>query len=185
MTDIMIDLETLGTNVDAPIISIGAQAFDIETQELGSTFYVACDIKDQIDSKIRFADASTLKWWMGQSGAAKTVFKEGAVPTKESLQALADWILKLAKSKAKSTRKVHVWGNGSSFDITLMETIFKAYGVTCPWMYYKVMDLRTFKRFIANGESVVVEEGVKHNALDDATAQALYVLDHLSRVRVK
>lgn len=175
--DIMIDLETLGTAVDAPVISIGAQEFDTSTGKLGSSFYVACDVKDQIDSKLRFCDTSTLKWWMGQSEGAKKVFKEGALPTKQCLEELSKWVLKLAGSKAKSTRKAYVWGNGSSFDITLLETLYKDFGVECPWMFYKVMDLRTFKRFCAAGRKVEVLEGDAHNALDDAKAQAQYVLD--------
>lgn len=177
--DIMIDLETLGTGVDAPIISIGCQVFDAKNLTLGSTFYVACDIRDQIDSKLRFVDASTLKWWLSQGEGAKAVFKEGAVPTPLCLQELSKWILREAGSSAKTTKKAFVWGNGSSFDITLMETLFKAFNEVCPWMFYKVMDLRTFKRFVADGKKVEVKQGVAHNALDDARAQAQYVIDAL------
>lgn len=175
--DIMIDLETLGTYVDAPIISIGAQAFDLEKGILTDTFYMALDVKDQLDTKKRFMSSDTFKWWLSQSAGAKGVFRENATPTEVALQTLAGWILGLAGSKAQSTRKICVWGNGSSFDITLMETLFVDYGVKCPWMYYKVMDLRTFKRLIAGGASIEVE-GTAHNALDDARAQAQYVLHH-------
>lgn len=179
MNDLMIDLETLGTHTKAPIISIGAVFFDIEKKELGPTFYGVLDVADQIDSKIRFADASTIKWWMSQSGAAKRVFKDNAHPTAPSLETFADWILNTVGSKSKSTKKVTVWGNGSGFDITLMETMFEDYKIKCPWMYYKVNDLRTFKRFVAKGEAVQKLEGTDHNALDDAVNQANYVLKYV------
>lgn len=182
--DLMIDLETLGTHTKAPIISIGAQFFDLEKGTLGESFYANLDIKDQIDTKVRFADASTLKWWMGQDGAAKKVFKDDAHATKEVLWAFATWILQTggASKGAKATKKVNVWGNGSSFDITLMETLFADYGIPCPWLYYNVMDMRTFKRFVANGAKVVVD-GVAHNALDDAKAQAEYCLKYYKEAK--
>lgn len=178
----MIDLETIGTNVDAPIISIGAAFFDIEKKTVGDTFYLVCDVADQIDSKVRFADASTIKWWMSQGNAAKQVFKDGHKPTKEVLELLRQWIMTHAGSKATKTNKVKVWGNGSSFDITLMETLFKDYGVDCPWQFYNVMDLRTYRRFVGKGEKVAKLEGTNHNALDDAINQINYVLKHADKL---
>jgi len=182
MKDLMIDLETLGTNKKAPIISIGAQYFDVDTGKLGDTFYAVLDIADQIDTGKRLPEASTIKWWMSQKEDAKTVFKEKSFPTEHVLSTFSEWILKVSKASkgAKATRKVNVWGNGSSFDITLMETLFQDFGVACPWMYYNVQDVRTFKRFVAKGEKIEVA-GVKHNALADATAQAEYVVKHLKK----
>jgi len=180
--DLMIDLETLGTNVDAPIISIGAAFFDIENKTVGDTFYLVLDVADQIDSKVRFADASTIKWWMQQGDAAKKVFKDGAKPTKEVLELLRTWIMTHAGSKATKTNKVKVWGNGSSFDITLMETIFKAYNVECPWQFYNVMDLRTYRRFVANGAKVEKLEGTDHNALDDSINQINFIFKYADRL---
>lgn len=178
MKDLMIDLETLGTGVNAPIISIGAVWFDIDKKEIGDTFYAILDVADQMDTKTRFADSSTIKWWMTQDGAAKKVFRDGAHPSKMVLETFRKWIMDHAKSKAKTTRNCKPWGNGAAFDITLMETLFKDYDVTCPWIYYNAMDLRTFKRFVAKGAKVEVLEGAKHNALDDAVAQAKYVLEY-------
>lgn len=178
MQDLMIDLETLGTGVDAPVISIGAAFFDIEKKLIGDTFYMVCDVADQMDSKVRHADSSTIKWWMSQGNAAKQVFKDGHKPTKEVLETFRAWIMAHAGSRAQSTKKCNPWGNGSSFDITLMETLFKDYGVQCPWLYYNVMDLRTFRRFVANGAKVEKLEGTNHNALDDAVNQINFIFKH-------
>ena len=90
--DIMIDIETLGTSTKCPVISIGAVAFDLN--QIRGQFYVALDIKDQIDSGKRLVDADTIKWWLSQSGAAKKVFKEKAESTKFGLEQLLldrDW----------------------------------------------------------------------------------------------
>jgi len=178
MKDLMIDLETLGTNVDAPVISIGAVYFDIESRSMGNTFYETLDVADQIDTKIRFADSSTIKWWMSQADAAKNVFKEGSNPSKVVMSAFRQWIMLNSKAgkTSKQTTKCIPWGNGSGFDITLMETMFKDYDVQCPWMFWNVMDLRTFRRFIGKGRKVE-KHGVDHNAMFDAKSQVIYMFE--------
>jgi len=51
MTDYMIDLETLGTKVDAPVLSIGAVEFNLETGKLGQEFYCVLDLQSQLDRR--------------------------------------------------------------------------------------------------------------------------------------
>ena len=126
-TQLMVDIETLGTNTDAPVISIGAAYFDLKTKTIGPTFYMVCDVADQIDTKTRFANADTLKWWMGQSGAAKQVFKEGAKPTKKVLETFREWIMAQAGSNSRFTKKCFPWGNSNSFDLVILESMFKDY----------------------------------------------------------
>ncbi len=170
MKDLMIDLETLGIDPSCPVISLGAVFFDVNAKQLGPSFYMALDVGEQMKYG-RTPDASTLKWWMGQSGAAKKVFKEEAKPTAEVLELFVKWV------KANGTG-VNPWGNGASFDISIMENIFKQYNIKCPWQFYNVMDVRTFKRFCA-GNKKLQKSGVNHNALDDAVSQARYVLENL------
>lgn len=169
MNDCMIDLETLGTDPDSPVISLGACFFDIEKKVMGPTFYLAMDIDEQL-KRGRKPSGSTLKFWMGQADAAKIVFKEQAKPTLEVLRTFIVWF-KANGAKAK------VWGNGSTFDISLMEDLFRMYGLDCPWLYYNVMDLRTFKRFVAKGAKVPPPL-IPHHALEDAKTQAQYVMEH-------
>lgn len=172
MTDLMIDLETLGTNPDCPVISIGAVFFDVDSKQLGPTFYMALDVDEQI-KRGRKVTGSTLKWWMGQADAAKRVFHEQAKPVPQVLTTLAQWF-------KNNNSKTHVWGNGATFDISILENMFEMYGIEIPWSFSKIMDLRTFKRFQAKGARVIIP-GTAHNALDDAVGQAKYILEHLQR----
>lgn len=170
--DLMIDFETLGQDPDTTVISIGACFFDEASGSIGPTFYMAFDVDEQI-RKGRTITGDTLKWWMGQSGAAKKVFNEKAKPAKDVLTLFSQWVL------ANNTiSKIKPWGNGSTFDISIIEDMFRMYDVKCPWLYYNVFDLRTFKRYIANGAKVDKSEGTDHNALDDSIAQAKYVIQH-------
>jgi hypothetical protein len=172
MNDLMIDFETLGQTPTTTVISLGAVFFNQETGELGPTFYMAFDIDGQI-KKGRTIDGDTLKWWMSQSGAAKKVFNEKAKPAQEVLELFAKWVL-----SQNSISKINPWGNGSSFDISIIEDLFRMYGIKCPWLFYNVYDLRTFRRYIANGAKVDKSAGVNHNALDDAINQAKFVIEH-------
>ena len=166
----MIDLETLGTGPESVVISIGACAFNIQTRKIESTFIMVCDIEDQM-KRGRKLDAPTLKWWMGQSDGAKKVFHDQAKPTLQVLQAFTNWMIKGVPAKKDRL----VWGNGSHFDISIMESILQQFGIEVPWMYYSVYDVRTFKRFPGKGAKIE-KKGVAHNALDDAISQAEYVM---------
>ena len=172
MHDLMIDFETLAQDPRSTVISIGAVFFDEKTGQLGPTFYMAFDVDEQI-KRGRSINGETLRWWMNQSGAAKKVFNEKAKPAKEVLELFAKWV-----TANGSISKIKPWGNGSSFDISIIEDLFAMYGVKPPWLYYNVYDLRTFKRYIANGAKVDKSAGTDHNALDDAIAQAKFVIEH-------
>lgn len=171
-SDLMIDLETTGNTSKAGVLSIGACFFDVPTLTLGPTFYAVLDINDQI-KKGRILDKDTMKWWEGQSEEAKQVFKAKKFPVDKVLDAFSLWI------KTNGGSKIAPWGNGSSFDISIMETLYTDYGKKPPWMYWNVQDLRTFRRFVANGAKIVAREGVYHNAKDDAVTQAQFVLNFL------
>ena len=170
MNDVMVDLETLGTTPETPIVSIGAVFFDLEKKVLGPTFYMILDVSEQIE-RGRKPTGDTLKWWFQQSDAAKKVFHDQAKPAQLVLQTFVQWY------KANNPKKAFVWGNGSTFDVSIMENILRDYKIEVPWGYNKIMDLRTYKRFQAKGTSVT-KSGVAHNALDDARSQAQFVLDH-------
>ncbi len=173
-SDLMIDLETLGTGPDAVIVSIGAVFFDIEKGTLGPTFEMVLDIQSEMGLG-RKIDADTLRWWFSQENAAKKVFHEKATDPVKVLELFSYFC------QTNSTPKMlKAWGNGSTFDITLMESLYKTYARVHPWGYNGVMDLRTFRRFVADG-APVIKTGTNHNALDDAISQAKFVLEYYKR----
>ena len=169
--DVMIDLETLGTASDTVVLSIGAVEFDVKTKKLGRTFYCELPIQSQINMG-RSITAATLNWWMKQEGSAQAVL-DAAMSCKDNLDVLVnDFHTFLGTS-----RPLSVWGNGATFDISILESLFKDVNLKAPWAFTHVMDLRTFRRFVAKGKKVEVA-GVKHNALDDSIAQAKYVMEY-------
>lgn len=163
--EIMIDIETLGTSHKAPVISIGAVIFDIN--KTYGLFYATLNIPEQINSQIRVVDFETIKWWMNQDKKAKAVFKEDTTKVVDALKGLATFIENAAD-------EVYIWANGPSFDVSILESLYKDFNLPIPWKYSKIMDFRTVKRFL--GKDFKIEySGVSHNALDDAQTQVKYI----------
>lgn len=158
-----IDLETLGTRYNAAILSIGVQQFDINTGKLGETFYREIDLDSAI--KAGKVTGSTLAWWAQQGEVAKRVFGDkNKFPLSVALDDLRTWMLKKAT-------KPKVWGNGSSFDISILEHAYDngAVGLKEPWHYINIRDMRTIMDYCLVKPK---REGTHHNALDDAKYQA-------------
>ena len=162
----MIDLETMGKRFDAPILSIGAVLFDIESGRITESFYRAIDVEDAF--RWGRADGDTVRWWMKQSEAARADAVSGLGTLGEALADLA----------ALYPARAPVWGNGPTFDISILEYGYARVGANGrpPWAFWDVRDCRTMKDLgDALGFRVPKIAGTAHNALDDATHQAKWV----------
>ena len=162
--DVMIDLETLGTTPDSAILAIGAVKFDPHTGEQREQFYTVIEFEDADKRKI---SAATVKWWMQQDEDARMALVKPASMAIDLETALVDFGNFLSPGDK-------VWGNGATFDISMLE---HAYGYEAPWKFWNVRDVRT----VVDIASGLVDRndtkfvGQAHNALDDAIHQAKYV----------
>jgi hypothetical protein len=166
-TDISLDLETLSKRNDAAILSIGATEFDRNTGEIIRSLYAEIDIDSAIS--VGHVDGSTLSWWMRQEPAARAIFNEDRVklPLTVALLQLNEFV---------GATPACVWGNGATFDISILETAYnKAMLRAAPWEYWNIRDMRTIveaARTLGFEKAMVPFMGTKHNALDDAAHQA-------------
>lgn len=162
---LMLDLETLGTDPRSVILSIGA-VFFTET-EIGKKFYVELDADEQTEYFKRKVSMNTVAWWIDQDDDAKQLFSN---PDKKmfgiALSELHDFI-------GEEAATVEVWSNGASFDIPMLNTAFHDVGLPTPWRFYNERCYRTMKNLVPGVPKPDV--GTKHNALDDALAQALHL----------
>lgn len=163
MSHLMIDLETMGTTVGAPIVQIGACEFQPSTGVVGATFSAHVLLEGQPG-----IDGSTVLWWLKQSQEARGALLRGqdAAPTlKGALLDLGTWCNRVFRGQPEG-----VWSHGATFDIPMLEHAFKSHGLEAPWRYYTARDTRTL--FWLAGTSVDRSGGVHHSAVDDAVAQA-------------
>lgn len=174
----MIDLETMGTRYDAPVVAIGAVFFNPDTSELGESFYANIDLEDAC----RFGKATggTIAWWLRQSDAARGALTRPGSTSSAAFSAFRAFV-------ESHTREPVVWGNGATFDISILEFAFPATtGRDAPWKFWNVRDCRTVKDLAAPFDIEVGPlAGVAHNALDDAKHQAGWVSAMWQALRVK
>ncbi|WP_414651066.1 exonuclease [Escherichia coli] len=169
-THLSVDLETMGTNPDAPINSIGGKFFDPATGEMGPEFSKAIDL----ETSGGIIDRKTIKWWAKRSREAQSAIFTDEIPLDDALLQLREFI-----NENSGESFVQIWGNGTNFDNVILRRSYERQGIPCPWRYYNDRDVRTI---VELGNSIGFDvrmaipfEGVPHNALDDARHQAKQV----------
>ncbi|WP_236449050.1 exonuclease [Escherichia coli] len=167
---LMIDLETMGKNPDAPIISIGAIFFDPQTGDMGPEFSKTIDL----DTAGGVIDRDVIKWWLKQSREAQSAIMTDEIPLDDALLQLREFI-----DENSGEFFVQVWGNGANFDNVILRRSYERQGIPCPWRYCNDRDVRTIvelgKAIDFDARTAIPFEGERHNALDDARYQAKYV----------
>lgn len=166
---IMIDLETLGTFPNAPVVTIGACFFDPMTGEIGDKFYERIDLAEAM--QFGKADPETLRWWLKQDARAQGELTKKGGNAADVLNALSAFY--------KRSTDGRVWGNGPTFDITILEYQYsRVLGQKAPWPFWNVRDVRTVVELaegLVKKPATFTQDAVAHNALDDCIFQVGYV----------
>ena len=170
-SDIMLDLETMGTGPDAAIIAIGAVAFDIEGGLLGDSFYTTISLESAVVNG-GVMDPSTVLWWMKQDDAARNEFTNPGASMPLALTLFRYWMEKLAPEAG--TDSLRVWGNGADFDNVILSSAYRRAGLERPWGRFANRCYRTIKSL--HPHIKIDRSGTHHNALDDAKSQALHLI---------
>ena len=165
------DIETLGTGVNSVILSIGACYFDPSTGEIGPKFNEHINVQSCVDKGLEI-DPSTVLWWMGQEDAARNSIidnQESAI----SLQAALNRFGLFVDPHAR------IWGNGATFDNTIVKNAYDKCGTFVPWKFWNDRDVRTIvelgQQMGFDPKRDIPFEGIQHDALADAIHQAKYV----------
>jgi len=175
-THLMVDLETMGKKPGAPIVSVGAVFFDPASGITGAEYYQVINLESSMSFGAR-PDASTIIWWLKQSPEARSaIVVDDTVGLVEALEQLLDFI---AENAANGSKNVQLWGNGSSFDCSLLEAAFELADTPFPIPHWNYRDVRTVvelgKAVGLNARYDIPFEGDQHNALADARHQVKYV----------
>lgn len=162
-----IDLETLGNTTDAAITQIGLAEFDIQTGEVGRTENILVSWNGE-----GRVNASTLAWWFRQGDEARVRMAQSleyGVPLSGALGQLTRFVREVENLEG-------VWGNGSTFDVTILDSAYQRDGGTAPWPFWAARDMRTIvdiaERLRGFDKSSIERQGTHHEAADDATHQA-------------
>lgn len=173
---VMVDLETMGKKNNAPIVAIGAVVFDPVTGSIGESFYkVVC-----LESSVNWGaviDPSTVIWWLKQSSEARSaIVNDDAIPLQDALLQFREFV---SDNVAGGSKKAQVWGNGASFDNSILRSSYDCIAEDYPWEYWNDRDVRTMvelgQAISFDPKTTIPFEGSRHNALADAIHQARYV----------
>ncbi len=163
LTHIMVDLETLGTRPGSAIFSIGAIKF--KDNKIIGEFLGNPSLESNIDNGLTL-DPHTIRWWMAQDDKARSQFENATGELKGVLKDFSTW--------AGPAKNLAMWGCGSDFDNALLAEAYKRCEMQVPWNFWNGRCYRTIKEMFPDIEPTFV--GVKHNALDDAMAQAHHLI---------
>jgi DNA polymerase III epsilon subunit-like protein len=167
---IAIDLETLGTSANAPILSIGLVAFNAGGIVDRHEWFP--DMQGQLNAGA-VPDASTILWWFSQGPEAR-------IPQVEAKRQPAMQVLAEIGAVFARYDVVEVWGNGPSFDCTIPTELFRRHGLSAPWDFWKERCMRT--ALACNPRAPRVRPTIPHCALSDDEAQALTIIGALNNV---
>lgn len=167
MKHAMIDIETMGTKPDTPILSVAVATFD-EIGHIGDTFHQFVTWETAFTN--RTPSPETICWWLEQNDEAR----KALITDKEKFP-LSTVLINLSIFLCFN---YYVWSNGATFDIAILENAYDQYNLSTPWHFRYVRDMRTIKMLKLIDADLYKPE-IAHDSLSDAKAQARYVSDAL------
>ena len=156
MSNIMLDLETLGT----VITQIGAVYFDW-AGKTGETFLVNVNIKSCLDKglEIKYKE---LKFWLENKD--RITWDKDTIPLTKALEELTAF--------CKIDKKAYVWSH--FYDIEILESVCQKLGQKLPFHYTRWRDIRTLVFLAGLKREEKSGDPKTHNALDDCLYQVNY-----------
>lgn len=172
MTEITLDLETLGTRPGCAILSIGAVAHVAgRPADEMEEYYASIDLESCQAAGLRI-DAGTIGWWLQQDFGVRAEAFAGTLSLQYVLVTFAAWL-----KSVESADGMEIYGKGPSFDCAILGAAYSATGQKTPWRYTGERCVRTV---VAEGARILGQEAaealvsppeIAHHALHDARAE--------------
>lgn len=178
MNDVMTDIETHATSQGAVILSAAFVRFDRHTGETGEELFERFSITKGLNRE-RVTCESTVEFWSKQDSEIYERSKGGTRKLEDFLETdLRDFF----------TKKDKIWGNGATFDVSVLEHAIFQYrfntlgmnsekSVDYPWKYWNVRDVRTLMD-LATGFST---KGKKPKELHDPIVDCKYQIGYVCK----
>ena len=175
MIHAMIDLETLSTNPNATILTVGGVKFDPHTNaEPSQGMYFRVDVDSQTEMG-RDVMQDTLDWW----GKQDAEIMEEALGDKDRVS--IDYLIKTLNKWCVGVDVF--WCQGPLFDYAILQDIYKELGHPVPWQYWQIRDSRTLFSLVPR--DINEKRTGLHNALEDCFFQAKKVQKVYKQLNIK
>ena len=142
----MVDIETMGTDPKAAIITIGACIIDPFGQDTEATIpddrKFSATISFQDNQKHgRTFDADTIAWWLRQSKEAQQGLQEGDITNLK--KALTEFNLFFSSQPSRVSR---IWAKDPDFDCVIFQNAYKEAGHMWPFKFWESRSVRTSRK---------------------------------------
>lgn len=164
---VMIDIETLGTEPGAAILSIGAVRFNVD-DGITDSFHRNISLVSCEDHGLSI-DAQTLEWWLSQNEEVQHVLTDG-----DDLETV------LTAFTTFYDDATEVWAKSPPFDCAILGHAYDVIELDTPWSFRDTRDVRTILSLPQAADKN--QDGNKHDALADATHQAELVIETLRSI---
>lgn len=161
-THIMVDIETICKRPGGVVLSVALVRFSDETHTT-----LNFNIPDQQALGLQ-VDPETHAWWGEQEAkhpGAWAAATSNPVPLVQGLQHLATWL-----QWAHGGQDWLIWCHGAGFDAPILEALYLAAGLKCPWDFWQVRCTRTLYD-LAGIAPKAYAVPPPHVALNDAIGQ--------------
>jgi hypothetical protein len=169
MTDIMVDVETMGLNPHTSgLIQLAAIKFNYETGEVGEHF-------DRCPLPLPFRgwNDGTREFWLGKNRKVYEQIVARAEPARPVFEAFVDWVL----TDQPEEMGYRFWSKPLSFDWPFVADHLEQLGLRMPFHYRYARDLNSFIAGLKGDpidpvvEADILFKGDEHNALHDTAFQ--------------
>lgn len=172
MSDLMIDIETMGNTHDAAMIQLAGVFFNRETGETGAEF---CE-NICLDSCLAegFAkNEETEQWWSKQNQEVLAEITKNPSPVRDVIKRFADFI--------GNDRDLIVWSH-ATFDFVIVQNYLRSFGAG-RMPFRGARDIRT----LVDLSGIDLDQydwsvSKTHNALDDCKFQVTYCVDAMNAI---
>lgn len=168
----MVDIETLSDNIhNGLIVSVAMKAFDVRGQQPVRTVEREWYI-DPEDALLygRSPSESTLRWWTTHPAALAELDRHSREMRdfREVMQEVYDQMLELQQDY-----DLYVWSKGIDFDFPMLESSFRAAGISNepPYKFWKKCDVRSWLSAFEQIGYCAQKRPVVHGAMADVNQQ--------------
>lgn len=189
MTHFMLDIETLSTEKNALVWSVGMVEFDPNSDRIGESWEWIM-LRAEQNRANRHVDPITVQWtiihgdgdgyqsWLVQNMQSTSVPHHlcGLSAIHELHRALTDIFIQHAA--------VTVWVNGASFDFAILHSLFRDAGFRTPWHFRSEACIRSIRALLPNtGIDLAPQTFSAHKAVADARHQSQWLQKMISAIR--
>lgn len=170
--EIMVDIETLSSEPNALMVSLGAVT---RNQQGALIRFEAVVAPNNYSNKLDISP-DTVNWWLKQSDEARASITKPGRSLVEVCARFNQWLISICPANAKP----RLWGNGAAFDNVILRANYKVAGMKPAWGFREDACYRTLKNLLP--DIPWTPPAIAHSAISDAEAQFLHLEALLERI---